>query len=179
MGFLFQKKYPVKVKNFSGSGELSDIVKIEYGAFHPCAINKNSEVLMWGKNMKGQLGNGTYEDRNLPVFVKNEEGKGHLKEIVDISLGRNHTIALNKNGEIFVWGSNKYGQLGNEILKSSPFPIRVYLNGKPLNKIVKISAGGTFNVVLNQNEELYFWGTNRVLIKGSEINPSPLKIAKF
>ena len=178
-GSFISKKYPVKVKNFSGNGELSDIVKIECGAFHSCAINKNGEVLMWGKNMKGQLGNGTYEDRNLPVFVKNEEGKGHLKEIVDISLGRNHTIALNKNGEIFVWGSNKYGQLGNEILKSSPFPIRVYLNGKPLNKIVKISAGGAFNVVLNQNGELYFWGTNIVLIKGREINPSPLKIAKF
>jgi alpha-tubulin suppressor-like RCC1 family protein len=80
---------------------------------------------MWGKNMKGQLGNGTYEDRNLPVFVKNEESKGHLKEIVDISLGRNHTVVLNQNGEI------------------------------------------------------YLWGTNRVLIKGSEINRFPLKIAKF
>jgi len=42
-----------------------------------------------------------------------------------------------------------------------------------------ISAGGSFNVVLNQKGELYFWGTNRVFIKGSEINSFPFKIARF
>lgn len=146
--------YPVKVKN------LKNIVKISCGAFHSLAIDKDGNLYAWGKNWKGQLGDGTYKDRNIPVLVKGENGEGYLKDVVEVSAGRNHTIVLTKDGTIFVFGGNSFGQLGNMILKKVNFPIKVY-NGKELFKDgYLISASGSYSVLLLKDELLYFWGTN-------------------
>ncbi|MCM8807940.1 MAG: hypothetical protein NC926_08390 [Candidatus Omnitrophica bacterium] len=159
-GTYRNRNFPVKVKNFNGSGYLKNIKKIECGAFHSGAITSDGYVLMWGKNWKGQLGDGTYENKNIPTFVKDENGDKFIKNIVEISLGRNHTILLNKDGYVFIFGSNKHGQLGNNIIKRINIPIAVNYNGKILKDIVKISASGSYSVALSKNGILYYWGTN-------------------
>ncbi|MCX7917751.1 MAG: hypothetical protein N2589_06480 [bacterium] len=159
-GSFENKFYPVKVRNLSGRGYLENIVKIECGAFHSLAIDKDGNLYAWGKNWKGQLGDGTYINRNRPIQVLGENGDGFLKNVVDVSAGRNHTIALNRKGEIFVWGGNVFGQLGNLILKKIYFPIRVY-NGKTLLKNgILISAAGSYCLVLLNDGNIYFWGVN-------------------
>lgn len=35
-----------------------------------------------------------------------------LDDIESVSCGQHHNIALSKSGKIFVWGDNKFGQLG-------------------------------------------------------------------
>ncbi|MCM8784649.1 MAG: hypothetical protein NC827_00120 [Candidatus Omnitrophica bacterium] len=146
--------YPVKVKN------IKNIEKISCGAFHSLAVDKYGNLYAWGKNWSGQLGNGTYKDRNIPVLVKGENGDGYLKDVVEVSGGRNHTIVLTKDGTVYVFGGNRFGQLGNMILKKVNFPIRVF-NGKELFKdAYLISASGCYSVVLLKNGLLYFWGTN-------------------
>jgi len=179
-GTFINRKFPVKVKDSKGNGFLKDIKKIECGAFHSGAIDKNGYVLTWGKNLKGQLGDGSYINRNLPVYVKGEEGEGFLKDIVDISLGRNHTMCLDKNGVVFVFGSNDFGQLGNNILKKINFPVRVNFEGRILNDIVKISASGSYSIALSKNGELYFWGTNEGFINTkNQVKYLPTILSKF
>lgn len=165
--------YPVKVNS------IQNIVKISCGAFHSAAINKKGYLFTWGRNWKGQLGDGTYENKNVPVIVRDEDGK-FLRDIVDVSLGRNHTIALNKNGEVYVWGSNVFGQLGNNILKKVNFPIKVSFKGKNLNNITKISASGSYSVALSKDGTLYFWGSNEgFLDTGNWSSYFPIPLYKF
>lgn len=181
-GTFETRLYPVKVLNPEGKVFLKNIVKITCGAFHSFAIDKNGNLFAWGKNWKGQLGDGTYEDRNKPVLVKGVNGDGFLNGVIDISAGRNHTIVLNKNGEVFVFGSNKFGQLGNMILKKINFPIPITNGKKLLKDVILISASGNYSVLLLKNGDLYFCGTNEGELEkesGCLTHYFPLVIYKF
>jgi alpha-tubulin suppressor-like RCC1 family protein len=67
-----------------------------------------------GYNEDGQLGDGTDTDSNTPVMVSDSGGYVNSgSEIIAISAGGFHSMALASGGEVFTWGRNFYGQLGN------------------------------------------------------------------
>lgn len=72
-----------------------------------CARRWNHEVLCWGLNDKGQLGNGTKTDSFTPVSVANLTG------MVIISAGVNHACASGLGMRVRCWGANGTGQLAN------------------------------------------------------------------
>jgi hypothetical protein len=43
--------------------------KLSAGYGHTCIIKQNGSLWCWGNNKYGQLGDGTYEDKNLPVQI--------------------------------------------------------------------------------------------------------------
>lgn len=66
-----------------------------------------------GSNKYGQLGfkdENYYEIRKVNLNYKKSKTLG----IKEIACGANHSIVLKKNGSIFVFGKNKYGQLGTK-----------------------------------------------------------------
>ena len=69
-----------------------------------------------------------------------------LKEkfIIKLKFGSRHCLALTNNGEIFSWGSNNSGALGNNQLKESPIPQQInFFNGI---KIENIDCGMSHSV---------------------------------
>jgi len=52
-------------------------------------------------------------------FFKNQK-------IIDIQTGWEHSIAINKKGEIYSWGGNYDGQIGNGNYKNQLIPIKIY-----------------------------------------------------
>lgn len=60
---------PVAVKGPLGVGVLSNVVAVAPGVRHACALKTDSTVWCWGKNDRGQLGNGTKVDSAYPVKV--------------------------------------------------------------------------------------------------------------
>ncbi len=48
-----------------------------------------------------------------------------LVDIESISLEKSHTLALDKNGDVWAWGGNDYGQLGNGLSDSIKYPTNV------------------------------------------------------
>ena len=98
---------------------LSYITMITAGKEHTCAVKRLNPryIFCWGRNDKGQLGDGTIEDRHTPVTVYNLTGAS------DIAAGEMHTCALMDNGSIRCWGNNTYGQLGNGTNTSSLIPV--------------------------------------------------------
>lgn len=72
----------------------------------------------WERSVGGRLGNGTYTDSNVPALVLSGEQdpsdtNSYLEHIVAISAGEGHSMALDNKGNIYTWGDNQYGQLGN------------------------------------------------------------------
>jgi alpha-tubulin suppressor-like RCC1 family protein len=100
------------------------------------------------------------------VFLLNEEnnvkclmidGKFHniLDDFIQISSGHTHTLFLNRNGEVYSYGSNEYGQLGiiNDAINiSNPILIPITKN------IIQISAGANHSLLLDNKGLVYSFG---------------------
>ena len=72
------------------------------------ALRNDGTVWAWGDNRYyGMLGDGTTDNRNLPVQATGLSG------IVSISAGCCHNLALDKYGVIWSWGRDEAGQLGD------------------------------------------------------------------
>ena len=78
------------------------------GDYHTCAILNDDSVKCWGRNNRGQLGQGDTTDRSAPVAVN----LGTNKSALMISAGDEHTCAVLNDHTVKCWGHNRYGQLG-------------------------------------------------------------------
>jgi alpha-tubulin suppressor-like RCC1 family protein len=118
----------------------------------------------WGMNESGQLGDGerTY-DRSVPVAVE-QGGVLAGKTIVQVSSGGAHTLALTSEGQVYAWGNNSSGQLGDNTTMFSSVPVAVNttsgtsaLFGK---SVVAIATGGLHSLALCSDGILVAWGNN-------------------
>lgn len=94
---------------------------IGLGYSHSCAVlnTSNSIVECWGYNGFGQIGDGTYEQQNLPI-----EAKG-LTDALSVVAGEAHTCALAGKGAVYCWGYGAFGQIGDGTTGDSPIPTLV------------------------------------------------------
>src|SRR5438105_3837701 len=89
-------------------------------------------VSAWGRGLPyGGLGNGTYDDSNVPVAVSNLTG------VSAIAGGLFHSLALTTGGSVWAWGPNGEGELGNGTNTDGTTPVPV----SNLAGVVAISGG--------------------------------------
>lgn len=124
--------------------------KISIGGNHSLAINIDGTLWAWGRNNFGQLGDGSYVDKNYPVQIGFENG---WKEI---AAGNNFSIAIKKDGSLWAWGANNYGQLGDGTNIDKNFPIQI---GNELNWN-KLSSGDYHTLAIKLDGTLWAWGDN-------------------
>ena len=100
------RRAPVSVyAGASGNDLLEDIVQVSGGGSHTCALTSGGWVKCWGRGSYGRLGNRETADRNYPVSVyAGATGGDLLRDIVQISLGADHTCALTSGGQVKCWG---------------------------------------------------------------------------
>lgn len=151
--------FPVPVDT---SGVLADkyIVDIFTGHYHAVALDSDGEAYAWGMNSHGQLGDGTLTQQDSPVAV---DMSGVLNDatIVDVRLGRSHTLAIDSTGKLYAWGQNSSGELGVPDISYSNVPVEVDMSGVLNGKnILEINAGNAYNVVLDDQGTMYSWGNN-------------------
>lgn len=102
---------------------------------------------------------GDYElnaSNNNNMLIKTPT-KIDLPEMIDISSGIGHIVALSNDGEVYAWGRNKYGQLGNGLeLDEYTSPEKI----ESLTNIIKIESGINHSIALDHNGNIYAWGDN-------------------
>ena len=86
---------------------LTDGTRLAAGGAHTCALAAG-QVRWWGDNSHGQLGDGTTNNRNAPAAAI-----AGLTNVVDLAAGSYHTCARREIGEVYCWGFNFAGQLGD------------------------------------------------------------------
>lgn len=80
-------------------------------------------------------------------------------EFVDI--GYNHGAAITTNGELYLWGSNKSGQLGDGTFEDSFTPKLLDKAGKENGvRFIDVSVGGSHTAAITKNGDLYVWGAD-------------------
>lgn len=70
------------------------------------AIKSDGTLWAWGSNARGQLGDGSFTDENVPTQV------GSATNWSKIAARANSSAAINNSGELFIWGDDFNGQLG-------------------------------------------------------------------
>ena len=130
------------------------VVAIAAGYQHSLAITTDGVVFAWGDNEYGQLGDGTNNRRLTPVEV---EG---LSNVAEIRCGFYHSLARKNDGTVWAWGLNNSGQLGDSSLTNRNRPVRVQMPSTLSGPVAAIAAGGLHNLALEQNGELWAWGSN-------------------
>jgi alpha-tubulin suppressor-like RCC1 family protein len=125
---------------------------VSVGFVDTCALTTKGAVKCWGYNGDGELGNGTKVDSAVPVGVS-----GLGKNVKAISSGSYFTCALTTKGAVKCWGSNTYGQLGDNTTTDSATPVAVYGLGKGIKAI---AAGNFFACALTTKGAVKCWGAN-------------------
>jgi alpha-tubulin suppressor-like RCC1 family protein len=77
------------------------------GGYHSCGLTADGMAYCWGANGSGQLGDGTYEERDTPVAVSTP------MRFASLSLGDFHSCGRTRGGAVYCWGADSSGQLGD------------------------------------------------------------------
>jgi len=129
---------------------VENITSIATGYAHVLALNIDNELLVWGYNANGQLGLG--EERRYIVY---EPVPLTLMQNVEyISAGHEHSLAITLGGQLYAWGVNSAGQLGDgtQVTRFSPVPI--------VSSVQSVSGGGAHTLAIKTDGSLWAWGFN-------------------
>jgi len=130
---------------------LSGMVAVAAGAWHTVALDKSGQVWTWGGNSLGQLGDGRSGRFSLSLVPKKLEGLG---DVLTISAGDHHVLALRADGSVWSWGGNSHGQLGDgkRDLRDRPWQIA------GLAKIRLIGGQGYASHAIGSDGKVWVWG---------------------
>jgi len=93
------------------------------GGAHSCALLNDGTVQCWGSANHGKLGNGNYvTDSVTPVAVVAVDG---FSDVVSIDSQYMHTCAVTGSGQVYCWGLNYWGQLGDGTTTDQAEPVLV------------------------------------------------------
>ena len=164
---------PVAVSGPAGVGTLTGVVAITAANTHACALSTGGGVQCWGRNNLGQLGNNSITNSSTPVAVS-----GLASGVAAITTGFFYTCALTTGGAVQCWGSNRYGQLGNNSITNSLTPVAVSGLG---SGVVAITAGQYHTCALSTGGGIQCWGLNTDGQLGNNsitdsLTPTPVKL---
>jgi len=157
------------------------VIEITAGANHTCVRTFEGEIKCWGKNSFGQLGVGTVanisDDGSLSQMGGNlaAVALGTGRKAISVSSGFDHTCALMDNSQVKCWGSNEFGQLGqDDTTNVGDSNVADVSNDSAIalgSTVIQVSAGGNHTCALLDDGSLKCWGKNQVGQLGLENNP--------
>jgi alpha-tubulin suppressor-like RCC1 family protein len=129
-----QNQYsPVLIQGLTGLG----VSSIAAGSGETFALLSNGNVMAWGGNVSGQLGLRSTESQiDVPTVVPG------LSDIVAVSGGSGFGLALNADGNVWAWGDNSDGQLGESTITKSNVPVQI----PGLSGVARLGAGAEYGV---------------------------------
>ncbi|NBT26149.1 MAG: RCC1 repeat-containing protein [Actinobacteria bacterium] len=133
------------------------------GGDHACGLNTTGVAYCWGRNDKGQLGDGTTINRSTPTTVNISAvpvvvptPSVEKAAFSSLAAGGYHTCGLTSAGAAYCWGANSSGELGDGTTTNRASPVAV-TGGKTFASIV---AGTRHTCGLTSAGAAYCWGYN-------------------
>lgn len=130
------------------------ILQISCGETHAIALSKGGNVLTWGGNRKGQLGDGQLTSSCVPRVST------HLRHrpVIGVCAGANHCMAFTVTGNLYVWGDGAQGQLGLGDTNFRAYPTLV--RSLRSAKVCGVAAGQHHSLALSPNGLVFAFGSN-------------------
>lgn len=104
------------------TGALANVLveQLEVSEEGTCVITTRAKLVCWGKNVDGQLGDGSTQSKSTPIRVNSRDLR--RRNVISVGMGTNHTCAVTEEGQIACWGDNAQGQLGDGTTYDSDRP---------------------------------------------------------
>jgi alpha-tubulin suppressor-like RCC1 family protein len=163
---------PVAVSGLGDASQVSAGGGSGSSTGHTCAVRSGGTVVCWGENGSGQLGDGSTTDRTTPVTVQKDTDPDQadvvladLTGITAVTTGGFHSCALDTGGNVWCWGTNGNGQLGDATTTSRPYAYRVQTDtdvdvDDPFTGAVAVAAGDAFSCARLGSGAVRCWGAN-------------------
>jgi alpha-tubulin suppressor-like RCC1 family protein len=135
---------------YSANITLNSVPRIDAGGYHGAVLPSDGSLFTWGRNQYGQIGDGSIDNKNAPVRIREDIQWG------GISTGGGHTAALKSDNALWDWGWNNNGQLGDGSTTDTHLPEPVATD----KQWRVISAGLQHTAAVRTDNTLWSWGSN-------------------
>ena len=139
--------FPLKIQGFF------DVVAVEAGSGHTCAVRDDGSVFCWGLNLYGQLGSSPFENTlsGMPIAVQS------IDDATALAAGSGHSCAIRESGGVVCWGANFHGQLGHNQNSGLTYD-KARVAG--IDDAIAISSADHHSCVTHATGEVSCWGSD-------------------
>ncbi len=114
--------------------------QVSVGVSHACALATSGEVLCWGFNNQGRLGDGTTINRLIPTPVDSP------LSFVRVQAGRFHSCAIDADDQLHCWGANGYNQIHE--MNTDPVLSPLLVGAADANAVLDVGVGAYHTCVV-------------------------------
>ena len=126
-----------------------NIATIKQGEASTLILTKDGQLYTSGENRFGQLASGSFGGDQADLRrVDMPAGE----RFTQVDMTHRHALALSENGDVWAWGFNLSGQIGNNSRKDVSSPVKVFSGA------TSIAAGYRFSAAINRQGQLWAWG---------------------
>ena len=128
--------------------------QVSAGTDHTAAIDIDGNLWTWGRNNFGQIGDGG--ETEIVMFPKPIMSE---TKFAQVSAGGSFTMALDREGNLWGWGKNVHGEIGNGTTTYNARgeePQQV----KPGTKFARVAAGNAHTMAVDNDGSIWAWGMN-------------------
>ena len=143
---------PVKVK---GLGPSAHVVSLVAAFANSGALLADGRYLDWGTNGEGQLGIGTRKPSDVPVTVPLPARVRQVSQ-GGSAPGNGQTLTLLTNGDLYAWGADGQGQLGDGKTAAQSSPERITPPSGVTYRALATSGGTSYGI--SKRGKVYAWG---------------------
>lgn len=137
------------------------------GGHHTCGITNAGVIQCWGSNDYGQLGIGSTADRTTPQPVTGFPGTA-----TQLFGGGSTMCAINTIGNVYCWGRNDFGQLGDGTRTNRLVPTLV----ASIPSLEELDVGILGGCRLENGGTLECWGAEALQAAGSYESATPMPV---
>jgi len=169
------------------------VVELALGDRHSCARLATGQVMCWGDNRYGQLGDGTGRPSSIPVLARG------IEDAVQLSSSQNTNCVRRATGAVLCWGSNDRGQVipertrtanafkldpasitgSDERSTADPFNVRPMPTLVPATtQTASITLGLGHTCAARSDGSVWCWGDNSVGQLGGGASAEPFQLQR-
>jgi alpha-tubulin suppressor-like RCC1 family protein len=126
-------------------------VAVAAGYAHNLALRNDASLWAWGDNSYGQLGDGSDDDSNTPVRIGDSDDTWTA-----VAATHKHSLAIKNDGDLWAWGRNYTGQLGDGTIVDKTTPVQV----GPGSTWAVVATGFYHTGAIKTGGTLWTWGYN-------------------
>lgn len=159
-----KKMTPVKV--------MDQVAAVSAGDWYTLALKTDGTLWAWGVNDNGQLGNGGGGNRIIPTSEPGQPIQDTPVKIMDdvasMSVGSFYAGAVKTDGTLWMWGSDRYNQLGTGAplaksyeMRSEKTPVQV------LDQAAAVYPGNVHTLAARTDGSVWVWGADMDYLLGT------------
>jgi hypothetical protein len=140
------------------------VTEVAAGDYTSFAVKNDGSLWVWGSNQYGARGDGSSGgniESPVQVQIPNRVTTPSRRGKNAVAVGTGVYAVIDTDGQVWTWGVNWNGRLGDGTTTSRYTPERVKKSASPndyLTGIVSISAGGGTIAALDGDESVWTWG---------------------